>query len=322
MSHDVAAKWRATRWWGVDIGDPEIVVWGSPDRARRAGPRSRPARPAAAHRAAAGVRDVGGEARRVRRAHSRAIRPRCCSAIRPRWRTSRGTRRARRSALDDLGIRVAFVTSERLYDDQRATIAAGVRLPRGQRLWRPRRRVHRPRVPRRRHAHHCRGHRRRDCRSPTGAPCRPGEPGEIVVTHLATRDFPFIRYRTGDVGVLDTAACACGRGLPLLKEIQGRTTDFVVAARRHRDARPGADLRGARPAGHRRRSRSSRKAASDDRVLLVPGDGLRCRTQEPRSWRTSSAPGRGRGDRRRERRRICPRDGRASSATSSASVAA
>jgi phenylacetate-CoA ligase len=30
VSHDVAAKWRATRWWGVDIGDPEAVVWGSP----------------------------------------------------------------------------------------------------------------------------------------------------------------------------------------------------------------------------------------------------------------------------------------------------
>src|SRR5450755_4078560 len=30
VSRDVAAKWRATRWWGVDIGDPEIVVWGSP----------------------------------------------------------------------------------------------------------------------------------------------------------------------------------------------------------------------------------------------------------------------------------------------------
>src|SRR5207237_5696590 len=30
VSHDVAAKWRATRWWGVDIGDREAVVWGSP----------------------------------------------------------------------------------------------------------------------------------------------------------------------------------------------------------------------------------------------------------------------------------------------------
>ena len=29
-----------------------------------------------------------------------------------------------------------------------------------------------------------------------------GQSGEVVVTHLATRDFPFIRYRTGDVAIL------------------------------------------------------------------------------------------------------------------------
>ena len=47
---------------------------------------------------------------------------------------------------------------------------------------------------------------------------------------MGTREFPFIRYRTGDVGVLDEEECECGRGLPMLKDIQGRTTDFVVAA--------------------------------------------------------------------------------------------
>ena len=57
----------------------------------------------------------------------------------------------------------------------------------------------------------------------------PGEKGEVVVTHLSTSDFPFVRYRTGDVAVLDDGVCSCGRGLPLLKEIQGRTTDFIVA---------------------------------------------------------------------------------------------
>jgi phenylacetate-CoA ligase len=62
-----------------------------------------------------------------------------------------------------------------------------------------------------------------------GRPLPPGEAGEIVVTHLATADFPFIRYRTGDVASLDDRPCACGRGLPLLKDIQGRATDFVVA---------------------------------------------------------------------------------------------
>src|SRR5262249_60044698 len=29
VTHDAAAKWRATRWWGVDIGDQEAVAWGS-----------------------------------------------------------------------------------------------------------------------------------------------------------------------------------------------------------------------------------------------------------------------------------------------------
>jgi phenylacetate-CoA ligase len=55
----------------------------------------------------------------------------------------------------------------------------------------------------------------------------PGQYGEIVVTHLATGDFPFVRYRTGDVGVLGEQPCTCGRGLPVLKEVVGRTTDFV-----------------------------------------------------------------------------------------------
>ncbi len=65
---------------------------------------------------------------------------------------------------------------------------------------------------------------------PDGRRTAPGAAGEIVVTHLATRDFPFVRYRTGDVGVLGTERCACGRGLPVLQDVQGRTTDFVVAA--------------------------------------------------------------------------------------------
>ncbi|CCE24404.1 phenylacetate--CoA ligase family protein, partial [Methylotuvimicrobium alcaliphilum] len=61
-----------------------------------------------------------------------------------------------------------------------------------------------------------------------GNPLPVGEAGEIKITHLATHDFPFIRYRTGDIGALSDERCRCGRGLPLLKEIRGRTTDFVV----------------------------------------------------------------------------------------------
>jgi phenylacetate-CoA ligase len=62
-----------------------------------------------------------------------------------------------------------------------------------------------------------------------GQPVPDGQLGEVVVTHLCTREYPFIRYRTGDMAVMSTERCACGRGLPMLAEIQGRSTDFVVA---------------------------------------------------------------------------------------------
>jgi phenylacetate-CoA ligase len=63
-----------------------------------------------------------------------------------------------------------------------------------------------------------------------GTNCEPGESGEIVVTHMATGDFPFIRYKTGDIGRLSNDLCDCGRGLPVLEQVEGRTTDFVVAS--------------------------------------------------------------------------------------------
>jgi phenylacetate-CoA ligase len=64
---------------------------------------------------------------------------------------------------------------------------------------------------------------------PNGRPVPEGEPGEIVVTDLYSREAPFLRYATGDVGVFSSRKCICGRPLPLIEKIQGRTTDFVVA---------------------------------------------------------------------------------------------
>jgi len=51
--------------------------------------------------------------------------------------------------------------------------------------------------------------------------------GEIVVTSLHNLAMPFIRYQTGDLAILSHVACACGRGLPLLKSIMGRIDDAI-----------------------------------------------------------------------------------------------
>lgn len=54
------------------------------------------------------------------------------------------------------------------------------------------------------------------------------ELGEIIVTDFNNHAMPFIRYQTGDVGVPSNETCPCGRGMPLLKEVKGRTSDFIL----------------------------------------------------------------------------------------------
>ena len=227
VSHDVAAKWRATRWWNVDIGDPEIVVWGSPielgaqDRVRQVRDKLfrtqlLPAFEMSAEKLDGFVATICDVKPKMLFGYPSAL------AHIAEHAEKRGV------ALDGLGIRVAFVTSERLYNHQREKIEQVFGCPVAN------------------------GYGGRDAgfiahQCPAGSMhitsedivveivdndgkvLPVGETGEIVVTHLATRDFPFVRYRTGDVGALSNEQCSCGRGLPVLKEIQGRSTDFVVA---------------------------------------------------------------------------------------------
>lgn len=56
-----------------------------------------------------------------------------------------------------------------------------------------------------------------------------GELGEILVTDLQNYGMPLIRYSNGDAGRPSDDICSCGRGLPLIKSIDGRVTDFVRA---------------------------------------------------------------------------------------------
>ncbi|THD50131.1 MAG: phenylacetate--CoA ligase family protein [Bradyrhizobium sp.] len=59
------------------------------------------------------------------------------------------------------------------------------------------------------------------------APCKPGEIGRVVVTPLHNFAMPLLRYEIGDEAELGEA-CACGRGLPVLNRVVGRTQDYFV----------------------------------------------------------------------------------------------
>lgn len=63
---------------------------------------------------------------------------------------------------------------------------------------------------------------------PDGGACDPGEAGEVVATGFVRQYQPFIRYRVGDLASWDPQPCACGRSMPILKEVVGRIEDVVV----------------------------------------------------------------------------------------------
>ncbi|WP_088330333.1 AMP-binding protein [Lacimicrobium sp. SS2-24] len=228
VSHDVAEKWRATRWWGVDIGDKEIVAWGSPIELG-AQDKVRLARDKLFRSQLIPAFDMTQEKLLGFIHQIKESRPRMLFGYPSVFDLLAKTAEKVGIRLDNLGIKVAFVTSERLYPYQRENISRVFGCPVAN------------------------GYGGRDAgfiahECPAGGmhlsyedivveiidkagnPLPAGEPGEIVVTHLGTSEFPFVRYRTGDIATLSDKRCDCGRGLPMLESIEGRSTDFVVAA--------------------------------------------------------------------------------------------
>lgn len=227
ISFDIAAKWRATRWWGVDIGDREMVLWGSlletaaQDRIRAIRDRllrSRlvPARDLSLRR----LDDILDEIQRFRPTMLFGY-PSALSRIAFRARELGRN-------MGDLGIRVAFCTSEVLRPEWRAAIGE----------------VFNCHVANEYGARDA-GFIARECPhgnlhitaeevivevvDEAGRPLPHGVEGDLLVTNLAGPEFPFIRYRTGDRGVLADKQCPCGRGLPIIERISGRANDGLIA---------------------------------------------------------------------------------------------
>ncbi len=64
--------------------------------------------------------------------------------------------------------------------------------------------------------------------SEEGNPTSVGENGRIIITPLHNYAMPLIRYEIGDTGVARLGECACGSILPIMRDLTGRLTEFVV----------------------------------------------------------------------------------------------
>lgn len=64
----------------------------------------------------------------------------------------------------------------------------------------------------------------------TGHQLADGESGEVVLTTLDREAMPLIRYRTGDIAILDRSRCICGGVTARLKAIRGRLEGCRLAS--------------------------------------------------------------------------------------------
>ena len=223
----VACRQRTSRWWGVSVGDPELAIWGSPvELTRQDWVRS--------------MRDVFMATRLLSAFEmNEASMSRYLDVLeKGNYRQVFGypsalymlclhARQEGRN-LSGLGIKVAFVTGEVLFPYQREVITQVLNCPvangyggRDSALI----------------AHECpQGgmHVLADAVileliDADGNPVPAGTPGEITITDLYSHEAPFIRYATGDVAVMSPRLCGCGRALPILERVEGRSNDSVMA---------------------------------------------------------------------------------------------
>ena len=226
QASDAAGRIRARRWWGVDVGDREVYLWGAPielsktDRIKTV--RDRLLNQLVLNAFEMSMANMDAYLEAVQAFHPKCIYGYASSVA---LLAAHATERRVRLRLPEL--RVVCTTGEPLYPHQRKLVERvfGVpaanefgsrdigftahETPHGQILLMSESII-------------------LEVLDQNGRPAAAGEQGEAVMTGLCSNAQPFIRYRTGDMVRMDAESSRDGRGLHVLREVAGRTTDFVI----------------------------------------------------------------------------------------------
>jgi phenylacetate-CoA ligase len=106
-----------------------------------------------------------------------------------------------------------------------------------------------------------------------------GESGRLVCTGFLNHAMPLIRYEVGDLAVLaaDNEVCACGRTLPIIKEIQGRMEDMILTRDGRRIEGPDTAFQADWPI---REVQIIQETFDRIRVCIIPANGFNSKTAD------------------------------------------
>ena len=226
QASDAAGRMRARSWWGVEVGDPEVYLWGAPVELAKTD-RIKTVRDRLLNQLVLNAFEMTPSAMDSYARTMSSFSPMCVYGYASSLALLAAHVRERGIRMSLPRLRVVCATGEPLYANQRALIQEvfgapvanefGSRdigftaheSPEGQVLLMSESIF-------------------LEVLDPQGNPVKEGELGEAVVTGLCSHAQPFIRYRTGDMVRVSHDQCPAGRGLHVLSEILGRTTDFVI----------------------------------------------------------------------------------------------
>ena len=226
QASDAACRIRARRWWNVDVGEREVYLWGAPVELDKTD-RIKTIRDRLLNQLVLNAFEMSATNMDAYLGAVQAFRPRSIYGYASSVALLAAHARERAARLRLPELRVVCTTGEPLYPHQRTLIEQVFGVPAANEFGSRDAGFIAHETPQRQMLLTSESNIL-EILDPEGRPVPAGEIGEAVITGLCSDAQPFIRYRTGDMVRVSAEGCRDGRGLHVLSEVAGRTTDFVI----------------------------------------------------------------------------------------------
>ncbi len=223
---DAANRMRARRWWDVDVGDKELYLWGAPVELNATG-KIKTIRDKLFNQLVLNAFQMSANQMQSYLKIMQKFQPKCIYGYASSVSLLASYAKAENIPMTLPELKVVCTTGEPLYPEQRSLLEQVFQVPVAN-------------------EYGCRDVGLIAHQAPSGEmlvssetviveildkndqAVANGDVGEAVMTGLCSEAQPFIRYRTGDVMVASNALASDGKGLHVIQQVQGRTTDFIV----------------------------------------------------------------------------------------------